>query len=119
MPATTSTSRFSRRAGFQNGSPIGKRSWFILLDSQIAGSALPIAGLIGYLLLTRPCREDWLLVILGVQTFSYAAAASLWAFGPIWGLESAFGRTTLNSMPTLALVLGSRAEFLRRPSAPA
>lgn len=86
---------------------------------QIAGAALPIAGLIGYLLLTRPRREDWLLVILGFQTLSYAAAASLSAFGPIWGLESAFVRTTLTLMPTLALVLGARAEFLRRPPAPA
>lgn len=81
---------------------------------EIAAAALPLMGLVLFLVLSRRRGEGPLLVVLAVQTGAYAAAASLSVFEPAWGLESAFARTTLALVPALALVLGARAAFLTR-----
>lgn len=81
---------------------------------EIPAAALPLMGLVLFLVLSRRRGEDPVLVVLAVQTGAYAAAASLSAFGPVWGLESAFARTTLALVPALALVLGGRAASLAR-----
>jgi hypothetical protein len=83
-----------------------------LFRVELAAAAVPAAALLLFLLSSRRRREDILLPVLLAQTAAYAMAASLSAFGPAWGLESAFSRTTITLVPALVLVLGARAGAL-------
>jgi hypothetical protein len=83
-----------------------------LFRVELATAAVPVAALLLFLLTSRRRREDILLPVLLAQVAAYAMAASLSAFGPAWGLESAFSRTTITLVPALALVLGARAGAL-------
>lgn len=76
---------------------------------QLVAAAIPLTALVVFFFFSSRRRQDAVLPILLFQTAAYATAASLSLFGPAWGVESAFVRTTLALVPTLALVIGARA----------
>ncbi len=75
---------------------------------ELVASAIPLAAVAGFFIVTRRGLADRLLPLLALQVLAYVAACSLSAFGVDWLVTTSFARLTLALTPTLLLVLGAR-----------
>lgn len=75
---------------------------------ELVQSAIPVAAIVVFLLVTRRGLADRLLPLLGLQFLAYVAACSLSAFGVDWLVTTSFARLTLALVPALTLVLCAR-----------
>jgi hypothetical protein len=76
--------------------------------TQIAGTAVPLAAIVVFVLVTRRGVADPLGHVLVGQAALYVLAVSLCAFGPAFLVETALARIACALFPLLALVLGAR-----------
>jgi hypothetical protein len=80
-----------------------------MLGTEARQSAVALAAIAAYLLVTRRGILDPLLPVFGAQLACYAIAFSVSSFDPMYAVDGAFRRIVMSLFPAFALVLCGRA----------